>query len=243
MKILSIGNSFSQDAHRWLNEIAKQNGCDIETVNLYIGGCSLEQHYNNLLSGACEYDLERNGKSGELKISVTQALKSDKWDFVTLQQASYASGKPQTYMPYISELAKAAKKYCPQAKLLFHQTWSYETDSDHNGFVNYNLDQLEMYRRICDASEMAAALICADLIPVGKFIQYIRDNISEFDYKNGGLSLCRDGYHLSLNYGRLAASAVWFKVLTGKTAKVFEYDGFDNCIVKKILGAVDTCDI
>jgi len=29
MNILSIGNSFSQDAQRWLHDIAKSNGDDI----------------------------------------------------------------------------------------------------------------------------------------------------------------------------------------------------------------------
>ena len=37
MKILSVGNSFSQDAHRWLHHIAGLSGVSMETVNLYIG--------------------------------------------------------------------------------------------------------------------------------------------------------------------------------------------------------------
>ncbi len=49
MKILSIGNSFSQDAHRYLYEIAKKDGVDVKPVNLYIGGCSLRTHYINML--------------------------------------------------------------------------------------------------------------------------------------------------------------------------------------------------
>ena len=43
MKLLSIGNSFSQDAHNKLHALAKANGVTLETVNLYIGGCSLER--------------------------------------------------------------------------------------------------------------------------------------------------------------------------------------------------------
>lgn len=37
MKILSIGNSFSQDAHKWLHKLAKVNGVEFEIANLYIG--------------------------------------------------------------------------------------------------------------------------------------------------------------------------------------------------------------
>lgn len=36
MKILSIGNSFSQDAQRYLHETAKQDGSDLKTVNFSV---------------------------------------------------------------------------------------------------------------------------------------------------------------------------------------------------------------
>ena len=38
MKILSIGNSFSDDAQRYLRAIAASEGVEIETLNLCIGG-------------------------------------------------------------------------------------------------------------------------------------------------------------------------------------------------------------
>ena len=48
MKILAIGNSFSQDATRYLHQIAKADNYDLTVVNLYIGGCSMETHWNNI---------------------------------------------------------------------------------------------------------------------------------------------------------------------------------------------------
>ncbi|MGN1128615.1 MAG: DUF4886 domain-containing protein, partial [Candidatus Flemingiibacterium sp.] len=44
LKVLSIGNSFSQDAQRWLHDIAAADGVELLAKNLYIGGCSLERH-------------------------------------------------------------------------------------------------------------------------------------------------------------------------------------------------------
>ena len=41
MNILSIGNSFSQDAQRYLHDIAKADGVVLSAFNLYIGGCPL----------------------------------------------------------------------------------------------------------------------------------------------------------------------------------------------------------
>ncbi len=44
MKILSIGNSFSRNAHTFLNEIAASADCDLTLLNAYIGGCTFERH-------------------------------------------------------------------------------------------------------------------------------------------------------------------------------------------------------
>ncbi len=48
MKILCIGNSFSTDATTYLSRVAASAGITLETYNLYIGGCSLERHWNNM---------------------------------------------------------------------------------------------------------------------------------------------------------------------------------------------------
>ena len=58
IRLLSVGNSFSQDAHRCLHDIAAAAGVEVECVNLYIGGCSLEQHWQNVQSGEPAYEYE-----------------------------------------------------------------------------------------------------------------------------------------------------------------------------------------
>lgn len=223
MKILSIGNSFSQDAQRWLYDIAATDGFELETVNLYIGGCSLEMHCNNALTDEPLYDMEGNGGEFIKRVSLSDALEAGNYDVITVQQASHFSGQPQTYVPYIIKLAEYVRAKQKDAKIYFHKTWSYETDSDHGGFITYNRDQKEMYRRLSDASEMASILIGAPIIPVGDAIQHLRENVEEFDYQNGGLSLCRDGFHLSFDYGRFTAAAVWYKTLTGRTPDIKKF--------------------
>ena len=44
MNILSIGNSFSQDAQRYLHQIATAGGEELNVFNLYIGGSTLSMH-------------------------------------------------------------------------------------------------------------------------------------------------------------------------------------------------------
>ena len=238
MKVLSIGNSFSEDAHGYLHKIAVASGADIETANLYIGGCSLERHYENLISGAAAYDLEHNGGPFERKISLQEAITLDSWDVVTLQQASGYSGMPQTYIPYITALADFVRQNAPEAKLYFHQTWAYEIDSDHPQFHFYNNDQKEMFRRIKDSSEMAAKLIGAEIIPVGTVIQKIRETLPEFDYGNGGRTLCLDGFHLNFDYGRFTAAAVWFNILAKGEINLKAFENLDHQLLKNIVATI-----
>ena len=239
MKLLSIGNSFSQDAQEWLHKIAVANGVELETTNLMIGGCSLETHWDNMNSGEAAYYLEQNAQNMERMINLEDALSMDAWDVITVQQASHYSGMPQTYVPYITELVAYVREKCPNAKVYFHQTWAYEIDSDHGGFVTYNCDQKEMYRRICDCAAMASRLIGADILPSGPVVQYLRENAPEFDYKNGALSLNRDGFHLSWEYGRYAAAATWFKVLTGNIPAVNAFPEWDAHLIEVIHAGIN----
>lgn len=239
MKLLSIGNSFSQDAQEWLHQIAVANGVELETTNLMIGGCSLETHWSHVVDKQAEYYLEQNGKNMDRMVTIDEGLALEDWDVITVQQASHYSGQPQTYVPYLTDLVAYVREKCPKAKIYFHQTWAYEIDSDHGGFVTYNRDQNEMYRRICDCAEMAKRAIGAEILPSGPVVQYLRENASEFDYKNGALSLNRDGFHLSWEYGRYAAAATWYKVLTGKVPAVNAFPDWDAHLIDVIHAAVD----
>ena len=243
MKILSIGNSFSQDAQKWLHQIAESCGEDIYAVNLYIGSCSLERHWNSFLSQVEDYDLEINGVRIR-KISVNEALKMEKWDVVTLQQASPQCGDYSTYLPYLTNLYEQVKAICPDAKIYIHQTWSYEIDCTLEAYDNYERSQRIMDERSMEAYRLASWEIGVPLIPCGDMVRYIRKNLPEFDYANGGMSINRDGFHLSFNYGRYAAGVTWCSFLTGRDPRevtyvpVIDEQPADTELLKKINQAV-----
>ncbi len=239
MKLLSIGNSFSQDAQYWLHRIAVANGVELETTDLTIGGCSLETHCAHIHDGEAAYGLEHNGGEGERAISLQEGLALDTFDVVTIQQASHYSGRPQTYVPYLTELAAYCREKQPGATLYFHETWAYEWNSDHGAFPHYHNDQQEMFRRIEDATAMAARLADVPVLPVGPVIQALRERVPEFDAQNGGLSLCRDGFHLSMDYGRFTAAAVWFRVLTGRLTCTEGFAGLEPALLEKINAVIE----
>ena len=62
MTILSIGNSFSQDAQRYLFDISYVENNALYLEDIVIGGCSLQRHCRNMLSGLNHYSLEINGR-------------------------------------------------------------------------------------------------------------------------------------------------------------------------------------
>ena len=214
LRILAIGNSFSQDAAAYFHELAQSGGVDTEIINLYIGGCSLETHWSNALKNEEAYAFEQNGRDTGRMVSLTEVLTSGHFDVVTLQQASALSGLIDSYEPYLSSLSALVRQHQPQAKLLIHQTWAYEIDSTHPGFASYDNNQQTMYEKLCAAYQKAARDIDAACIPVGDVVQALRQS-PYFNYAHGGQSLCRDGFHLDFLYGRYAAAAAWVATLLG----------------------------
>lgn len=235
IKILSIGNSFSEDAQKYLHSIAESGGVELQNVNLYIGGCSLETHWNNAIFDLAEYDYQVNGASTGEKVSIKTALSRLSPDIVTLQQCSGKSGLPDSYHPYLSELHDYASRLCPKTKFMIHQTWAYDDESDHPEFANYQNDRSAMYSALCQAYDQAARLISAKQIPVGRVIESLRKK-PYFNRAEGGASLCRDGYHLDLIYGRYAAATVWYRYVLGGNIlnNRFAPDGADPAVIDLI---------
>lgn len=211
-KILAIGNSFSEDATHYLHQIAEAGGVATKVVNLYIGGCSLESHWLNAMENLSAYEYQLNGESTGQTVSIREALTEERWDFITLQQVSGYSGILQSYSPFVQKLSAYVKSYVPATKQWIHQTWAYETDSAHPDFALYDVNQQGMYNALTAAYASVAKELGLSVIPCGEVIQTLRRR-PPFDYPHGGLSLCRDGFHLDPVYGRYAAAATWYKCL------------------------------
>lgn len=222
IKVLAIGNSFSQDATHYLSQIAQADGVEMKVMNLYIGGCSLERHWKNVQNDSKDYLLEENGYSTERYVSIKEALDMDEWDYIVTQQASHDSGMIETYEPYLENLCKYLRDEKPKAKLLLQETWAYESDSMHPGFPRYDSCQETMYERLKAAYYEEADKNDLKLIPCGDVIQSLR-KIDPFIYGYGGMSICRDGFHMNVIYGRYLLAATWYKVITGNNISENSY--------------------
>ena len=221
MNILSIGNSFSCDAQRYLHDLARSRGADIQCANLFIGGCSLERQYRELLGDRRSYIPEFNGHYADgFFVSLKEALTARSWDYITLQQASHYSCDYSTYEPWLTLLAAEVRRYCPGAKLLIHQTWGYEEGSDRlasQGFAT--MEEMTLAAKACYAR--AAEAVHADgILPCGEvFLEAL---------KLGCGKLHRDTFHASYGLGRFLLALTWYGRLTGDDVRAVTFRPFDE---------------
>lgn len=234
MNILSIGNSFSEDAQRYLHQIAKSDGVTIQAFNLCIGGCSLSTHHRNMLNEERVYTLEMNGVDTGFKVSLKEALLNRDWDVVTLQQVSKAAPYYDTYNPYLKTLVETVRLFVPKAKIVLHQTWAYEQNSELlNEFLKYN-DYKDMLQDVVESYKKAADDICADyIIPSGELF----DSLLE----NGIEKIHRDTFHASLGLGRYSLGLIWYKFLTGKDISKISFNDFDEEISPEHISTAKKC--
>ena len=214
IKILAIGNSFSEDAiENYLYDLAKAAGHKITIDNMYIGGSSLENHWTNASENRPAYQLRHidvDGKKTAINnMTIKEAIGRENWDYISLQEVSQRSGKIEGYAEFLPKL----KEYIlpltsnPELKFVLHQTWAYAKDSDHSGFLNYDRDQMKMFNSIVDVAGQAKELAKMDIIvPAGTAIQNGRTSYI-------GDRFTRDGYHLSLSLGRFTAASTWYETL------------------------------
>jgi hypothetical protein len=217
LKILCIGNRFSQNATTHLYQICKDAG--IETVvigNLHKGGCTLETHLSYMQNNTAGYGFELSNiesegmKAYKNNVTAKYALEFEDWDYITLQQASPASGLPETYsylpdvIDYINENKNA------DTELLWHMTWAYQEDCTHSGFPKYDNDQMTMYNAIlsCVQSQVLTNDNFVGVIPAGTAIQNLRTSYL-------GDTLTQDGYHLDKGIGCYTVGLTYLAAITG----------------------------
>ena len=242
MKVLAIGNSFSNDATRYLHQIARKGEEPIEVANLYISGCPLERHFRNMMADSQAYSLLYNGMSTGFPVSIKESLLNRSWDVVTVQQASSFSFKADSYYPYINELADYIRRCVPNAKIVVHQTWAYEQDSAKLTGVNYT-DHRDMFADLEKAYDLAAEKINADgIIPSGQLFQNM--------LSNGFEKVHRDTFHASKGAGRYALGLLWYHMLTGADVLDNPFCDFDEevtqeqiDIIKKLVQAFEPLNL
>ncbi len=261
LKVLMIGNSFSICVLKYMPQIAAELDLSLDLCSLYIGGCSLKRHAGNIKKPdttpylvtwnyvSCAHDAvpfmsvlkPKDGKKRDYYGNIPAMLAADKWDIVTLQQASHESWRPESYEPYGTELLALIRTLAPQAKVYVQQTWSY-TPWDKR-LAKWGIDQNVMFNNLEAAYTGFAMRHGLDQILTGKAVQRYRKELpvvytkksndddvcgtSKFVEKDGKWEPWGDVFHFN-DRGEFLQALVW-------TAKLFNADVTKSVFVPESL--------
>ncbi len=241
IKIFAIGNSFSEDSVEYLYGILKDLGYEeIVLGNMYTGGCSLAQHAKNIEHREkgfyTTYYENTNGKwvSNPVQPTLVNTINRYDWDYISIQQVSGDSGRPETFEPYLTIVVNYIKEKCPDAQLMWNMTWAYPDGSDYSSFKNYSYNQKTMYDAILNTTK--SLILTREefsfVIPTGTAVQNARTSFLTES------QLHRDNLHLSNIIGRYLAAMMWAKQITGMSVANVTYNPGVTVITDQIMEVI-----
>ena len=232
LKVLDIGNSFTNDATACLPFIVKELGVDIHDMCLYKatkGGASFKdwclvydgQHTGNFEFRKVIGGLDSNIPEGRYDASdganFRKVLTEDVWDVILIHQlSSYASDyeawKGQGNDGYLTELLKILKDNQPSCTfgwLIIHSPADdYRTNKEKSSLLRWE--------HIAQASRKVVQDEKIDiLIPYGTAVQNLRS--TEWNNK---MALTREGLHLGYGLAQYTAACCYYESLLAERTGV-----------------------
>lgn len=215
LKVLTIGNSFAQDASWYSSEVAKANGKKLTFGYLYYPSCTLDKHYTAATENRAVFrftvvnpDSKRTqikNVSSDFNVSdpqncatIEEALKYYDWDVVVFQQESSNARNYDTFAN-LGNLITYVKGYLPSARLMFHEVWRWgEWTDDQFALIKANAE------RACKEYQL-------EVIPTGLAFEYARTSMGSETAINDN-----DGhYQHASEYGKFVAGCCYASALFG----------------------------
>ena len=162
LKVLSIGNSFSQDAFGYVPYIFNKCCSDVNLTFgiLYYGGASLENHYNFLIGENKEYAYRKSDKGGAWvttsAYSIQDALADEDWDIIVLQQNGSNAGSYSTFQPYLNNIIDIIFNMVNKpVRFAWHMTEPYSSNLDTS---------IQQFTTYCEATREVVEKTLIDLV-------------------------------------------------------------------------------
>lgn len=185
VRVLTIGNSFAENALTYLPQIVEASGNKLIVGRANLGGCTLERHWKHV----AQHEANPDGKNGSPyrggKYSLKDMLTKDKWDFITIQQVSYKSHDLKTYQPFADNLHAYIKKHAPDAKIMAHQIWAYRIDDPRFKAANKGKEphtHRMMYDQVRNAYHTLAGRLDLGMLPSGDAM-FLADTNRKWGYR------------------------------------------------------------
>ena len=239
--VIMIGSSFCyyyvEELYALLTEAGYEN---VNVCNVYYSGCPLSSHYSWWVGNKSNYQVYEVDHNGRKQISNAASLEFSlarrNWDVISIQESSSNIRKngaekhfEDTYL-YHSTLLPYLKSEFPQARHLWHQTWTYQVGYDRNG---YQVTSVAQQHNNLPASREFAIMMCDtygyERVNSGEAWQVVRE---KYGYDNlcarignGSPIHTGDYYHDGdIGGAQLLNACVWFEVITGMDCTKLTYD-------------------
>lgn len=215
LKVLTIGNSFAENASIYASEIAKINGKDLTFGYLKFPSCTIDQHYQAATENLAVFKFQITYPDGSkttvkneaswnnpdpaTSATVAEALEYYDWDVIVFQQESNNARTLSTYSN-LGNLIEFVKGYCPDAKLAIHEVWRW-------GIWSY-----DDYLSIKNNTAAVAEQYSLDIIPSGAAFENARTALKSDTIVNDNDS---GNYQHANGYGQYLAGCVYTGALFG----------------------------
>lgn len=242
LKILFVGNSFAVDTMAHAANIALNLGVKkIKFGVIYVGGCSIDMHYEHAVGDMPVYTYHTNEGEGWSSMSeyrISDALKEDDWNWIAMQHGTYGTSRYTSSECYenLTPLIDYIKALAPEhSKIAFNLAWLGEHTRRHHEIISYQGNMTLMREKLVEVTKM----MVVDnpkvdlLVPTGTAIENARTS-------HIGL-LTRDGYHLSIDKGRYIAGLTFISTVTGLSVDNICWvpEGIDEYALKVAVEAVN----
>ena len=241
LKLLFVGNSFAVDTMEYAAEIARALGVEqIKLGTLYVGGCSIDMHYDHAMRDLPAYVYHTNGGEGWTSVPeyrISDAVRSEDWDWIAIQHGTHGTARytsPECY-ENLTPLIRYIKELAPShTRIAFNLTWMGESTRQHHEILSYGGDVAAMRRRLVEVTRKVVVSnpLVDLLIPTGTAIENARTS-------HIGL-LTRDCYHLSVDKGRYIAGLALMSTVLGVDVDAMDWApaGVDDYAVQVAIESV-----
>ena len=223
LKVLDIGNSYTQDAQTYLPQIIKASGID-DDFSLYRAfrpsasfktwvDCwndSDNEYYSiDFCAGTSLGGISGSGSASDGAL-FRKALQSVKWDIILIHQVStysndYSLWEGNGAGGYLQELIRIIRVTNPQATIGYLMTHSYRGSY----WANSEGSSYLRWRNIADATKQLKLEYGIDfIIPYGTAVQNLRASLL-----NDGYEFSEDGTHMGAGLGDYVAGCCYFESL------------------------------
>lgn len=239
IKILTIGNSYSNDACAWLEKIFKSVSYD-DVIIGYInyGGCNINNHWSNVDEDVtndfgAEFFVNNNGTFQRYptseKFSLVDGYKfmlsMCEWDYVIIQHGPKHVEIRETYS-HLRDLLDFVKENLksPNAKLLYHMIWKYNDNIEGGSTAQCYNDIVDITKNIVLENEEFVGVIPAATMRQNMMSSYLTDK-----------DISRDYGHMGLGFGRYALGLLWYSYLTEETLEDIRFIPIRNDVAPELL--------